>query len=295
VAGGSGFLGRALVEALARDGHEMVILTRGSAPPPRSRAVAWRADGTTGAWASELAGAGGVVNLAGESIAERRWTAAQKARITESRILSTRSLVEAINLGASAPGVFVSGSAVGFYGPTGDEVVTEERGPGTDFLAEVCRQWEAEAMRTQGSTRTVCLRTGLVLARDGGALPRMLTPFRFGVGGPIGTGRQYWPWIHRGDWVELVRWILTSPAVAGAVNATAPAPETNAAFARALGRALGRPAIVPAPSAALRLLLGEMAGPLLLSGQRAVPAKAERLGFSFTYPRLDQALNAILG
>jgi uncharacterized protein (TIGR01777 family) len=172
--------------------------------------------------------------------------------------------------------------------------VTEEAPPGGDFLARVCVAWEAEAMRAaSGRTRVVCVRTGVVLEQDGGALPQMLPPFTFGAGGPVGSGRQFWPWIHRDDWVAMVRWAIQTPAASGPLNATAPTPETNRAFAQALGRAIHRPAFVPAPAFALRLLLGEMADALLLSGQRAVPAKAQRLGFTFAYPQLDQALAAI--
>ena len=239
-------------------------------------------------------GAGAVVNLAGESIAARRWTAAQKNRILESRVRATRSLVEAIAKASVPPPVFVSGSAVGYYGPLGDEVSTEETRPGSDFLAQVCAAWEAEASRAATDrTRVVCIRTGLVLEKDGGALPKMLPPFWFGAGGPVGSGRQYWPWIHRDDWIALVKWAIATPAADGAINATAPTPETNRAFAQALGRAMHRPSLMPAPAFALRLLLGEMADALLLSGQRAVPAKAQRLGFTFKYSRLDDALREI--
>jgi uncharacterized protein (TIGR01777 family) len=194
---------------------------------------------------------------------------------------------------ARPPSVFVSGSAVGYYGPRGDEVVAETTRPGDDFLARVCAAWEAEASRAAEVTRVVCVRTGLVLERDGGALPRMLPPFWFGAGGPVGSGTQYWPWIHRDDWIGLVRWAIANPAVSGAINATAPTPETNKAFASALGRALHRPALLPAPAFALRLLLGEMADALLLSGQRAIPEKAQRMGFGFKYAQLDAALQAI--
>ena len=226
--------------------------------------------------------------------AGRRWSAEQKRRILESRVNATRSLVHAVLEAAAPPAVFVSGSAVGYYGPLGEEVVTEDTPSGTDFLARVCVQWEAEAQRASGPrTRVVCIRTGLVLERDGGALPQMLTPFKVGAGGPVGSGRQYWPWIHRDDWIALVRWTIETAAVSGAVNAAAPLPVTNKEFARALGRAMHRPAVMPAPAFALRLMLGEMADALLLSGQRAVPRKAEGLGFTFRYAQLDDALGAI--
>ena len=200
----------------------------------------------------------------------------------------------AIAHAASPPPVFVSGSAVGYYGPLDDEIITEERGAGADFLAGVCVRWEAEAMRAASPrTRVVCIRTGLVLERDGGALPKMLPPFWFGAGGRVGSGRQYWPWIHRQDWIDLVRFAIRTAEVAGPLNATAPNPVTNADFARALGRSIGRPSFMPTPGFALTLLLGEMAEALLLSGQRAVPAKAERLRYEFAFTDLTAALRAI--
>ena len=294
VAGGTGFLGRPLAEALSRSGCEVVVLSRDGGVAGPARTVRWAPDGSAGAWASEIDGCGAVVNLAGEPIAGKRWTEAQKDRIRTSRILATRSLVEAINGATRPPSVFVSGSAVGYYGALGDEIAAEEHRAGRDFLAGVCVDWEAEARRAAASaTRTVLVRTGLVLERDGGALPQMLPPFRFGVGGPVGSGRQYWPWIHRADWIAMVQWAVATPAVDGALNATAPAPETNAAFARALGRAMHRPALMPAPAFALRIALGEMADALLLTGQRAVPAKAERLGFAFKYRDLPAALASL--
>jgi uncharacterized protein (TIGR01777 family) len=299
IAGGSGFLGRPLAAALATDGHDVVTLTRGDGPrrgQTRSRAVNWTPGGDIGPWAAEIDGAGAVVNLAGETIAGRRWSAAQKARILDSRVRATTSLVAAIQAASTPPPVFVSGSAVGYYGPRGDEIIAEDTPPGTDFLAQVCARWEAEAMLAATSrTRVVCLRTGLALEKDGGALPQMLPPFKFGVGGPVGSGRQYWPWIHRADWIALVQWAIRTPAAAGAINGTAPNPVTNAEFAAALGRAMHRPAFMPAPGFALRLLLGEMADALLLSGQRAVPERPDRLGFTFRYARIDDALGALFG
>jgi uncharacterized protein (TIGR01777 family) len=298
IAGGTGFLGRPLARALAADGREVVVLTRRpSAPPatPEARFVTWRPEGKGGAWAAEIDGAGAVVNLAGESIAARRWSSTQKRRILNSRVQATRSLAEAVRSAARPPLAFVSGSAVGYYGPLGDEIATEATPAGSDFLAGVCAEWESEAAHAAGTaTRVACLRTGLVIEQDGGALPRMLRPFRLGAGGPLGSGRQYMPWIHRDDWVALVRWTIDTPAAAGPINATAPRPVTNREFSRALGRALHRPAFMPAPAFALRLALGEMADALLLSGQRAVPAKAEHLGFRFRYSLLDEALGAIL-
>jgi uncharacterized protein (TIGR01777 family) len=298
IAGGTGFLGGALASALRHDGHELIILTRRPQPPANAAAtlryVHWTPDGTAGAWSAALDGAYAAINLAGESIAGKRWSPAQKQKIRDSRVQATRSLVAAIGRCASPPAVLVSGSAVGYYGPLGDEVAGEDHPPGRDFLATVGVQWEAEAMRAAGAgLRVVCLRTGIVLERDGGALPKMLPPFWFGAGGPVGSGRQYWPWIHRQDWVDLVRFVLRTPAASGPLNATAPTPVRNVDFARTLGRVLRRPALLPTPGFALRLILGEMAEGLLLSGQRAVPIKAERLGHTFAFRELDAALRKI--
>jgi uncharacterized protein (TIGR01777 family) len=299
IAGGTGFLGRALTSALGAEGHDVVILTRGTVPKTnatRTRFVAWWPNGDAGPWAAEVDGAGAVVNLAGESIAAKRWTKAQKQRILDSRLKATTSLTWAIRCAVSPPPVLVSGSAVGYYGPLGREIINEQAPPGSDFLANVCSQWEDEASHAASDrTRVVSVRTGLVLEKDGGALPEIARPFSFGAGGPVGSGKQYWPWIHREDWVALVKWVIATPAVKGPVNATAPSPVTNAEFARTLGQELHRPAFMRAPGFALRLMLGEMAQGLLLSGQRAVPARAESMGFLFRYRRLDDALHAIYG
>jgi uncharacterized protein len=304
IAGGSGFLGRALAESLAANGHEVTILTRGlpsgsrrhepGSGKPGLTHAGWIPDGSSGPWASELEDAGALVNLAGASLAGGRWTAEQKARIRDSRLLATRSLSGAIAAATRPPAVFVSGSAVGYYGPRGDEALTEDSAPGRDFLADVCRVWEAEAARAaRTGVRLAIVRTGLVLDRQGGALPRMLPPFRLFAGGPLGSGRQYMSWIHRSDWVELVRWIVATETASGPFNGTAPLPVTNAEFSRVLGRVLGRPSWLPAPAFALRLLLGEMADALLLAGQRALPGRALSLGCAFRFPKLDRALEDI--
>ena len=293
IAGGTGFLGQPLTAALLADGHAVVVLSRRASVPVAAgaRLVKWDLAPPSSAWTTEIDGADVVVNLAGEPIADHRWTAARKSRIEDSRVTATRHLVNAILEAKQPPAVLVSGSGVGFYGPCGDEFVTEDTGAGHDFLAGVCRRWEAQAVEASSSnTRVVCVRTGLVLERDGGALPKMLPPFRFGMGGRVGTGRQFWPWIHRADWVNMIRFAIATPEIVGPMNATAPDPVSNAVFARELGKALDRPSFVPTPRLALRVLLGEMADALLLSGQRAIPAKAERLGFTFAYPTLAPAL-----
>jgi uncharacterized protein (TIGR01777 family) len=295
IAGGSGFLGQALTPALIAEGHDVAVLSRGgSRLPAGAHVVPWDTRRGVGPWTAAVDGAEVVINLAGESIAAHRWTAAHKRRIEDSRVTATHRLATAIQSAGSPPSLFISASGVNFYGACGDEVVTEDTGAGHDFLAGVCRRWEAQAVAASSPrTRIVCVRTGLVLAGDGGALPQMLPPFRLGVGGPVGTGRQYWAWIHRDDWVAMIRFVIANPAVAGPLNATGETPVTNAEFAQALGRAMRRPAFVRAPAFALRLVLGEMADALLLTGQRAVPMKATRHGFAFRYPTLDAALGSI--
>lgn len=306
IAGGTGFLGSPLAETYAEDGHDVRILTR-AVPPGEARhdsgtgvpgitRVGWKPDGKSGPWSAILDGADAVINLSGENIGERRWTVERKTKLRDSRILPTQSLVAACASVEVRPPVFISGSAVGYYGPSGDDAKTEASPAGRDFLAHLCEDWEAEALRAgTSSTRVVLVRSGLVLERSGGALPKMVTPFRFFVGGPIGSGRQYMSWIHRHDWIEMVRWIVDTPAAIGPVNATAPGPIINREFARALGRALGRPGFVPVPATALKLLLGEMAGPLVLTGQRVLPARAQALGYHFRYPDIGQAFRGIFG
>jgi len=289
VAGGTGFLGTALGLALTHDGHEVAVLTR---RPSRAHHVAWDPEAYNGQASAAIDGADVVVNLAGESIADRRWTPQRKSAIRGSRITATKTLVRAIHAARRPPAAFLSGSAVGVYGARHDELVTEQSPSGSDFLAAVCRDWEREALEAAGRTRVVLLRTGLVLARDAGALPQLALPFRFFAGGPLGSGRQYMSWVHIDDWVEMVRWALKTNGVSGPLNVTAPGPVTNLEMARTLGRVLHRPALLPAPAAALRLALGEMAD-ALLSGQRVVPEKAPALGFEFRYPTLEPALRNI--
>ena len=294
-AGATGFLGMPLVQALASAGHEVVVLTRRPREARGVRQVAWQPDGTAGPWSAALDGADAVVNLAGESLAKGRWTTARKAVLTDSRVLPTRSLAAAIAAARTPPRVLVSSSGTNYYGPHGDEVVTEADAPGTDFLARLATAWEGEARRAEATgTRVVLLRSGPVLERGGGALGSMLLPFQLGLGGPLGSGRQYWSWIHRDDWVRLVTFLLEHASAAGPVNATAPEPVTNAEFTRTLASVLRRPAIFRAPAFALRLALGEMAEPMVLTGARVVPSRARELGFDFRYPTLRPALEAIL-
>lgn len=290
IAGGSGFLGRALVAALEAAGHAAVVLTRRVTGP---RDVAWAPGGADRRWWTAVEGAGAVVNLAGESIASGRWTPARKARIERSRVEPTRALVEAIAAAHEPRPVFLSASAIGIYGSRGDEWLDERATAGNDYLAHVGRLWEAAAAGVPDGTRVVLLRTGIVLDRSSGALPQLALPFKLFVGGPTGDGRQYMSWIHTADWVGMVMWALSTPAVTGPLNLTAPQPVTNEEFATTLGRVLRRPAFVRAPAMALRLALGEMADALVLGGQRVRPAKAEALGYQFRFSQVDAALRDI--
>lgn len=292
IAGGTGFIGSALCGSLASAGDEVALLTRKSRPSLPFRAALW--DGSSlGDWQSALDGADAVVNLAGESVAEGRWTESRKKLLKDSRILPTRALVSAMAGAKVRPKVFVSASAVGYYGDRGGTELTEDSGPGADFLAKLCSDWEAEAMKAKAhGLRVVSLRIGIVLGRGGGALAKMLPPFKLGLGGPLGSGNQWMSWIARDDLVDFIRHLLISE-VEGPVNATAPHPVTNHDFSAALGRALRRPAFLPAPAFALRLAFGEMAG-MLLGSQKVIPARALKSGYEFRYPDIDSALKAVL-
>jgi uncharacterized protein (TIGR01777 family) len=305
IAGGTGFLGNPLAWSWAEEGHDVRILTRslpagearhepGTGKPGITR-VGWSPDGTAGTVGSEVEGATAVVNLAGESIAGKRWSESRKQQLRDSRILPTRTLATAIAAARTPPPVFISASGVGYYGDRGSEALSENAAPGGDFLARLCVDWEAEATKvTRPDVRVVTMRNGIALEKSGGALPQMARPFRFFAGGPIGSGRQYFPWIHRHDWVELVRWIVETPGVRGPLNATAPHPVTNAEFSRALGRALHRPSLLPVPPFALKIAVGELAESLLAS-QRALPGVALAHGYHFRYPEIDIAFRGIYG
>lgn len=290
IAGGSGFLGQKLSRRLTAAGHQVRILTRKRAEAPEQ--IPWQPDGTAGELAPHLNGINAVVNLAGENIAGRRWSAAQKDVLRSSRILPTRTLARAIAECHTPPKTFVSASGVGYYGPHGDEPVTEVTPAGSDFFGRLCVDWEQEARAVSPATRLAIVRSGPVLATDGGALEKMLWPFKLGLGATLGSGDQFLPWIHADDWTAMVMWMIENDRAAGAFNATAPAPATNREFTQTLARVLKRPAILRAPAFALRAALGELAD-VLLTGQRAVPAHAEVLGFRFTHPTLEPALRSL--
>jgi uncharacterized protein (TIGR01777 family) len=305
IAGGTGFLGAPLAEMYAEDGHDVRVLTRslmsgdtrhdpGTGVPGITR-VGWKPDGTAGPWASVVDGADAVVNLAGKSLGEKRWNAATKAKLRESRVLATRSIGLAVESARTPPPVWINGSAVGYYGARDNDPLTEADQPGTDFLAQLCTDWEKEASKAERpGTRLVRLRSGIVLERSGGALAEMMRPFRFFVGGRFGSGRQYVSWIHRLDWIEIVRWIVQTPTVSGAVNATAPHPVTNRHLTRALGHAMRRPSFVPAPGFALKIVVGEFANSVL-TGQRVIPERAQQEGYHFRYPEIEMAFRGIFG
>jgi len=295
VTGATGLIGAKLVEDLQRRGDEVTVLSRS---PDKAEgqlgvdAVAW--DPESGpAPAAALEGRDAVVHLAGEPVAQR-WNDEVKERIRRSRELGTRNLVEGIELADPRPAALISSSAVGYYGPHGDERLDEDTRPGSDFLAEVVVIWEREADRAaELGLRVVKVRIGVVLDSDGGALKTMLTPFKLGVGGPVAGGEQYMPWIHADDVVGILARAVHDESWSGPVNATAPEPVTNKAFSKALGRALKRPALAPVPAFAIKLLYGEMAA-IVTNGQRALPRRTQELGYSFAHPDLDEALRDTL-
>lgn len=297
VTGSTGFVGTALVRALIGDGHTVCRLVR-----PGTIVKEGVAEGIQVGWnpaSGELGGAGvgpdAVVNLAGASIAGARWTPARKAELRASRIDTTRALVTALAKMNARPRVLVSASATGFYGDRGDETLMEESQPGSDFLADLAKNWEAEARKAEAiGIRVVLARFGIILARDGGAMPRMMLPLRMFVGGRIGSGKQWMSWISLEDVVSILRFALEKNEVRGPLNVISPQPLQNGEFTKILARALHRPALFPAPPFALRLTLGEMADALLLSSQRAVPQRLQQLGYQFQHADLASALTAIL-
>ncbi|HEX8557594.1 MAG TPA: TIGR01777 family oxidoreductase [Pyrinomonadaceae bacterium] len=298
VTGATGLVGSALVRSLLADGHEVTRLVRGGAQgfrAPGTAAVHW--DPARGEIdAAQLEGHDAAVHLAGDPIAEGRWDDEKKRRIRESRTKGTRLLAEALAGLSQRPGVLVSASATGFYGDRGDELLTEASASGSDFLSEVCREWEkATLAASEAGVRVVHLRIGVVLSAEGGALPKLLTPFKLGVGGRIGGGRQYMSWITLEDLVHVVRRALADETLRGPVNAVAPGAVTNEQFTKALGGVLGRPTVLPVPAFAARLAFGEMADALLLAGQRVEPARLKEAGHEFKHPDLQTALRAVLG
>jgi uncharacterized protein (TIGR01777 family) len=297
ITGATGFVGRRLCEMLHQAGHTVRALSRDSVAakqrvPHLKEVFPWNP-------LQELPplqafeGCDAIINLAGESIAGR-WTAPKKQLIRDSRVLGTKNLVNALAQLSSRPKVLISASAIGYYGDRGEETLTEDAAPGSDFLAQVCRDWENEALKAESlGMRVVRLRIGLVLGRGGGTLQALLPLFRVGLGGPLGSGRQWWSWIHRDDLCRLIVQILANENVSGPVNATAPQPVRQKEFAQVLGRVLRRPAFLPTPAFALKIALGEFADGILAS-QRALPRRAQEMGYRFQFEELEGALREIL-
>lgn len=298
ITGGTGLIGSALAKSLIDSKCEVTILTRS---PDRQLSFASegvrfeRWDGETEtSWGHLVTEVDAIVNLAGAGIADGRWTRDRKEQIRESRVKAGHALVSAIRNAEAVPKVVIQSSAVGYYGPGDDQIVTEEASPGTDFLAGVCVDWESstESVESMG-VRRVVIRTGVVLSALGGALPRMTLPFRLFAGGPLGNGKQYFPWIHIDDEVAAIRFLLENEDASGPFNLAAPNPPTNKEFVRYIGKAMGRPSLLPTPSLALRTLFGEMST-VLLDGQRAVPTRLQEAGYEFSYPDPVAALRDLL-
>lgn len=295
VSGASGLIGRALVRSLVADGHGVTRLVRSSSQPDGAAVdVSWDPDAGT-IDARELEGHDAAVHLAGESIAGGRWTDEKKRRIRESRVKGTRLIAETLARLERKPEVLASASAIGFYGDRGDESLTEESASGDDFLSEVCREWEKATLpASQAGLRVVHMRFGVVLSGEGGALSKMLTPFKLGVGGTVGSGKQFLSWVDLEDVVGAIKHAVTNASLRGPVNVVAPTPATNAEFTKTLGRVLGRPTIFPVPAFAARLAFGEMADALLLGGQRVEPARLKSSDYKFAYPDLESSLRHAL-
>ena len=298
ISGSTGFLGTALIDVLGREGHTIVRLVRpgaGNREVSGAPAKTVRWDPVGGQFdAATAEGADALVHLAGASIADGRWNAARKNLLRTSRIEATRHLIGALSKLKQPPRVIVASSAIGYYGDRGDETLTESSAPGNDFLAGLCREWESESARgTEFGARVVMLRFGIILAANGGALPRMALPFKMGAGGRLGDGRQWMSWLTLAEAVGIFRFALTNAGLAGPTNAVSPNPVQNGEFTRILAKTLHRPALFPAPAFALRLALGEMADALLLVSQRVKPSKLEQSGYRFVQPELPAALTEV--
>ena len=294
ITGASGLIGKALQESFKQKGHQMLLASRSEAKDDRH--IQWSVEtGFRDEDLSTLEGLDAVVHLAGENVSGLRWTDEKKKAIRDSRVFGTRSMIETFDKLAEKPKVFISGSAIGFYGDRGDEELTESSSAGKTFLAEVCREWESESRRAEDlGIRTVLLRTGIVLSKDGGALATMLTPFKFGVGGVVGDGRQWMSWISLDDVVGIVNFVLENETVRGAVNVVAPNPVSNEEFTKTLGTVLYRPTFLPLPEFAVHMVFGEMGDALLLDSTKVIPKRLTDTGYQFKFTNLREALeNAV--
>ena len=298
ITGGTGLIGSHLAASLAKDGHEVIVLSRHPARhrqdvPQGVRAEEWDARSAAG-WGHLADGAGAIVNLAGENLSAGRWTDSQKKKIINSRLNAGRAVAQAVEQASQKPGVVIQSSGTNYYGPHGDEVLTEESPPGNDFLARLCVDWEGStaAVEAMGVRRAIT-RSGVVLSREAVAFRRLVLPFRFFIGGPLGNGRQWLPWIHIADEIAAVRFLIDNPSASGPFNLTAPDTITNRRLAQLIGQVLNRPAILPVPALALRLALGEMST-VVLDGQRVIPARLQDLGYTFRFPEAEAALRDLL-
>lgn len=294
ITGASGLIGKALQKSFKEKGYEMLLATRSE--PKDDKHIQWDVDtGFREEDLSRLEGLDAVIHLAGENIAGLRWTEEKKKAIRDSRVFGTRSMIETFDKLKDKPKTFISGSAIGFYGDRGDDEMTESSSAGKTFLSEVCKEWEAESRRAEDlGIRTVLLRTGIVLSKDGGALATMLTPFKLGVGGVIGDGKQWMSWISLDDVVGIINYVLEHENVRGAVNNTAPNPVTNEEFTKTLGSVLYRPTFLPLPEFAVHMVFGEMGDALLLDSTRVIPKRMKDAGYEFNYPELKAALEHAL-
>jgi len=294
ITGASGLVGGKLIPVLEAKGHEIFKLSRSE--PKNSNDIQWDAyEGFENEEFAKLEGIGAVIHLAGENVAGGSWTDERKKRIKDSRVKGTRTLIDALKRLENPPKVVVSASAIGFYGNRGDEILTEESKAGEGFFPEVCKEWEAEGEKAKEfGARVVFPRIGVVLSKDGGALEKMLTPFKFGVGGTVGSGDQWMSWVAIDDLVKMIVFAIENEEFEGAFNATAPNPVQNEEFTNTLGKVINRPTILPVPSFGVKLLFGEMGETLLLEGARILPKKLQDAGFEFEYPDLTKAFEAEL-
>ncbi|MEM7125846.1 MAG: TIGR01777 family oxidoreductase [Chloroflexota bacterium] len=299
ITGGTGLIGRELTSSLIKDDHEVIILSRSPSKareiPAPAQVIEWDGLTATG-WGETVDGADAIVNLAGSGIADARWSSARKKLIVDSRVHAGRAVMEAIEGSSTKPKVLIQSSAVGYYGAIdGDKVITDDGTPGSDYLAGVCFDWESSTSEAEKlGVRRPIIRTGIVLSNKGGAWPKIKLPFLLFAGGPLGSGKQWYPWIHIEDEVRAIRYLIEDESASGPFNLTAPNPVTNKEMAQSIGQVMGRPSFFPAPGFAIQAALGEMST-ILLDGQRAVPKRLQELGFSFMYSDIDDAVRQLTG
>jgi uncharacterized protein (TIGR01777 family) len=298
ISGGTGLIGRQLAASLVKDGHQAIALSRDpqrrqEQMPDGVQLAAWDAQSAQG-WGELADGADAIVNLVGENLSAKPWSPAQKRRIRESRLNGGKALVEAVRQAKNKPKMLIQSSAVGYYGPCGEEIITEDHPAGSDFLSQVCVDWEASTAEVEKmGVRRAITRSGVVLDKKEGALPRFLLQFRLFAGGPLGNGRQWLAWIHPQDEINAIRFLIDHPEASGAFNLASPNPKTNRDFGKAIGRVLHRPALIPVPAFALKIVLGEMST-VVLDGQRVVPHRLADMGYQFSHPEIQEAVKDVI-